>query len=592
MSLMKKIYSFVFSFLLVLSLLNGSNIFLASNLFDGGDGSLENPYLISSVEQLENIRLDLSASYALTNDIDLSDLIGTLDEPNLDFNGGKGWLPLGDFETQFSGNFDGRGYHISNLFILGESEGLYGLFGNIQEGKVLNLEVSGNIEINTDTSEPITVGLLAGRVVLSEVANIKTHGLIDTKESYALVGGAAGYSTVSQFVNLENHANIKSSNNEVTGGVLGKVSGVLFINGLNSGHVEGRGNVGGLVGYADELSSFSLMYNYGSVSATRNAVGGIIGLYESPLQDVVGNLLWINYGDVIGRNRVGGLIGRLSLTESEYEDYYFENFFNFGNVTSTQAESKAGGIIGYLTTDSINENTEILDIVFSNIINKHQSDINQLIGEVDSIVNQEDKSVVVSLIASISFSGVDLVHFTELGGRPSWSINTNESTSIDFSNLEAVQEAFNYVGLIFDLVDGEITALPTQVIVFTPGAAKFAPIPENALSFLNYFLTAYSEFNSAIDVDDDFFDFAHEDADATFYGWNTDKAFGSETFLDLGDTPIYVQRTAFQWLYAQYSDPGSEELPETSDAMSWSMILGFLGLGLMFLSRRKSIQFI
>ena len=87
--------------------------FLSSRcLFDGGDGSPEHPYLISSIEQLNAIRINLSAHYKLMADIDLSQW-------------GMSWVPIGSYVLKhgevvdgskaFTGTLDGNNHMLCNL---------------------------------------------------------------------------------------------------------------------------------------------------------------------------------------------------------------------------------------------------------------------------------------------------------------------------------------------------------------------------------------------------------------------------------------------------------------------------------------------
>ena len=78
-----------------------------------GDGTSPNPYVITSVNQLNEIRNDLDASYILDNDLDLSMVE---------------WSPIGTEENPFTGRFNGNGHIISNLNIDMEKD-----FDNIED---------------------------------------------------------------------------------------------------------------------------------------------------------------------------------------------------------------------------------------------------------------------------------------------------------------------------------------------------------------------------------------------------------------------------------------------------------------------------
>ncbi|MBI9018085.1 MAG: PASTA domain-containing protein [Phycisphaerae bacterium] len=125
--------------------------------FDGGDGSADNPYQISTAGQLIFInakRYLLNKHYILTNDIDLSQyqFTNAVIAPGL----GIIWRSEG---RAFSGVFDGNGHKILNLNIntfddnnpVNDREGSPGLFGLVQgkDALVKNLAVV-NVAVNAD----------------------------------------------------------------------------------------------------------------------------------------------------------------------------------------------------------------------------------------------------------------------------------------------------------------------------------------------------------------------------------------------------------------------------------------------------------
>ncbi len=94
-----------------------------------GSGTLADPYIIYDVTDLQNVELDTTAYYELANDIDASATIG--------WNGGAGFLPLGQLTNEFTGQLDGKGHKITSLFVNRPAAGV-GLFA-YNEGTVQNL---------------------------------------------------------------------------------------------------------------------------------------------------------------------------------------------------------------------------------------------------------------------------------------------------------------------------------------------------------------------------------------------------------------------------------------------------------------------
>lgn len=113
-----------------------------SILFQDGDGSKENPYLIGNLEQFCMFREQVNNGRTFegkyikqTCDIDLSSI--------------KTWIPIGRYESgcYFYGTYDGAGHIIKNMNIIADENnynvGLFGVLG----GKVINLGIqSGKIE--------------------------------------------------------------------------------------------------------------------------------------------------------------------------------------------------------------------------------------------------------------------------------------------------------------------------------------------------------------------------------------------------------------------------------------------------------------
>ncbi|MEX2461586.1 MAG: S-layer homology domain-containing protein [Paenibacillaceae bacterium] len=226
----KKGISIILVMLMVLGGLNGLFIgggkAYAAVSFEGGTGTLADPYQIATADQLNEVRNHMSASFKLTADIDLN---------VSPYNVGAGWQPIGNGTSMFQGNMDGNGYKITNLMINSPGTDYIGLFGGS----------SGSIN----------------KIILE---NISVTG-----GSYT--GGLVGYgfSTIS---NSSVSGSVTGQDN--TGGLVGYNYGMIS-NSFVSGSVTGRDNIGGLVGmnYSGGISS---SYAVESVNG-NNYVGGLAG---------------------------------------------------------------------------------------------------------------------------------------------------------------------------------------------------------------------------------------------------------------------------------------------------------------------------
>jgi hypothetical protein len=114
-----------------------------------GLGTQASPYIISTLDDLNMVRNNLSAYYILANDIDAS--------ATSTWNSGAGWVPIGNSTSKFTGNFNGRGYNISGICINRPSENNLGFFGYISAAGIQNLSLS-NIQITGN----MTIGAMYG----------------------------------------------------------------------------------------------------------------------------------------------------------------------------------------------------------------------------------------------------------------------------------------------------------------------------------------------------------------------------------------------------------------------------------------------
>ena len=67
----------------------------------GGTGSPGDPYLICTLEHLDQVRYNLDADFRMVNDIDASETSS--------WNDGDGFVPIGTDGELFAGYFDGNG---------------------------------------------------------------------------------------------------------------------------------------------------------------------------------------------------------------------------------------------------------------------------------------------------------------------------------------------------------------------------------------------------------------------------------------------------------------------------------------------------
>ena len=272
-----------------------------------GDGTVDNPFLISTAAELAWFRDHVNEDYAnvkasakLIADIDLSEFCHAANaSENINQ---KSWEPIG----RYQGTFDGNNKTITNLYINDFQENM-GLFGYISQSTIKNLTfVNANV-----TNTKSNTGILVGEAEMgSTLQNIKIS------ETCRMKGGGeyTGY----------------------TGGIAGVFVGNAY-NCVNYATVQGTKHVGGLFGsYAGTDNFITACANYGKVTASSEYVGGLVGYFASgTIQDCA------NYGDVKGTNHVAGLAGYVWNGK-------IKNVFCYGCISATDFTDIAIGMaFGY-----------------------------------------------------------------------------------------------------------------------------------------------------------------------------------------------------------------------------------------------------
>jgi len=222
--------------------------------------------------------------YKLMADIDASETIN--------WDGGKGFNPIG----VFTGRFDGNGHKIRRLYINRSGQNNVGLFGYVGGGgEITNLGIEeGWVRGGWCT------GILVGYNDRGIVNNCYSTGSVSGSYN---VGGLVGenWGTVSQ-----SYSTGSVSGGSNVGGLVGSNEGTVSQS-YSTGSVSGRTSVGGLVGGNDGTVSQS--YSTGSVSGGSSNVGGLVGWNDSGTVSQsysTGSVSWNRYvGRLVGRNYNG-----------------------------------------------------------------------------------------------------------------------------------------------------------------------------------------------------------------------------------------------------------------------------------------------
>lgn len=303
---------------------SGASFYVTS--FDGGTGTKEDPYQISTCRQLQAMGDDITVSYTLNQDVDCSD--------TSNWNDGDGFVPVASYPP-FIGDFYGKGYVISGLYINRPDTDSVGLFGYNQSADISNFQLT-NVNITGHDSVGGAVGRYKGDTMLFVNVSGSVSGHSD-------VGGVVGENESSVIYGNSSVA-VTGTGNDV-GGVLGYNSGNdAYL--VSTGSITSSGNnVGGLAGYSQTQITDSYSTSDITAGGTELNIGGAVGLLsDSSLSRVYATGdLEINNGDAPDGDNAGGLVGYASDT-STVSDSFADN-----QLTEM---THSGGVIGALSQGS------------------------------------------------------------------------------------------------------------------------------------------------------------------------------------------------------------------------------------------------
>lgn len=350
-----------------------------SNVFAQGSGTAEDPYIISSVDDLKLFRETVNST-GLTYE---GRHLKLADGAEFDLSGEQ-WASIGTSSHKFMGTFDGNGATIKGLTDGGKF-GTYGLFGYISSATIKNMkfvdvkfEYSGsnrgavagylygtntieNIEVSGSIAGNDYVGGIAGRPYLNAnnpgtltIKNCVNNATISGK---AKIGGIVGYaradvagSTLCVVEGCVNNGAVSDA--QYAGGIAGWAYNAELKGCTNTVRVSGSTSAGGIVGNTNQNVKIDSCKNSGEIVMNgaadsgegRNGAGGIIGVSNS------GNAVvtkCANTGSVAGVKSAGGIIGGTAAAGDT-----IENCYNGGAIAATGDGAVAAGIYAYNNSTS------------------------------------------------------------------------------------------------------------------------------------------------------------------------------------------------------------------------------------------------
>jgi hypothetical protein len=298
---------------------------------DLGKGTSADPYRIYTPQQLYSVRNDLQGSYKLMADLDMTAWCLL-----------RGWIPIGDYDHPFIGEFDGNDHSISNISIINATRD-GGVFGavqncNIHDLAIVDFNYSSSVSVSPPSSYSCgaVAAIAKGSCLFNKI--VVDGGSIET--TYATAGGIVGYSS----------------------------GGPNIISRCKTSITIDASIAGGIAGTTTGDDQVYMCCSYGDITSTETVAGGIAGIWA-------GNGIYDCYvrGEITGTGYCGGIAaltigdGRIqrcysanTITGTTYSagiggyganpDYVAQCLWN-KTINSTHANPDNTGTIGYTTAE-------------------------------------------------------------------------------------------------------------------------------------------------------------------------------------------------------------------------------------------------
>jgi len=293
------------------------------------------PIEIHDWHDLDEVREGLDQNYVLVNDLDNSTngyeetvLENTIREDTIEIDAGprKTWDAKDSFDIHYPSEY------ILNITIVDEEDYIYYFNYNPDEGIITLLEDTNERRIDviyelddyTEGWKPIGGNIEDGELKPIEgTQNLEEHTFEGFFNAFVGSFNGNGHEIRDLYINRSFNENI---------GLFEDIGmdGEIFDIGIVNAEVNGRENVGGLVGNNNGLVKNS--YTTGEISGDKS-VGGVVGRNLGSINDSYAN------SDISGYRTLGGLAG--------VNQGLISNSFSSANVVSYEVElGSIGGLVG------------------------------------------------------------------------------------------------------------------------------------------------------------------------------------------------------------------------------------------------------
>ena len=298
----------------------------ADGVQPGGIGTENDPYQIETLNNLLWVSTNSQSwnSYFIqTSDIDASS--------SQSWNDGQGFSPIGSYPTSFSGNYNGDGYSVSDIYI-------NGYFTNYQLG-------------------------LFGYVINANISNVNVVS-ISIIYGYDRVGGIIGYCNNTLIENCTSSGSLNALKS--TGGIVGSMyNNSIIINSTSSCNINCTDFFGGIVGRISESSIENSFYNYETVLINNSSLISVGAVPNEVYYQWVGNNYTLDVNDYLLQNDNNQYI---ISTEEDFSRLLFLGQFNysFSITNNIDLQTFNGLYIPYFEGEIYGNGNSISNLSFVN----------------------------------------------------------------------------------------------------------------------------------------------------------------------------------------------------------------------------------
>lgn len=447
--------------------------------FAGGEGTAQNPYLISTIADLQAIRSNTAASYKLIKNIDAT---------------GYDFIPV----SNFSGSLDGNGYTISSIEISAATT--VGIFESAANATIKNLTIVNPV-VDLSSAKSTASAVLVADAYDCTIENVTISGAKITCEEYnnefGVIAGTITNNTVvtdcnvtAADINLPEAENVGGIASSIKTGASVKVSAFSgkLIGGTSVGGILGDGHtsfvvedchvdaditakhtVGGVVGYASARGLINRNVVEGSITTTAprwkgNAMGGVLGLLtevattdhnengpvvpEGTAKVVTNNIVALKSMSPVADDRYASAHRIVGYTSANFDEPYvdpgMESNYVVGALSAIQSGIETEGTStegATLATEELNRSfLESLGFVYGETATAPWSvnsvDVPYLYFEMPFVLDKTEVSLAVgeSFTITAKVRGNAEIAVEDLGFICDWNEDLLEVIAMDYDN--------------------------------------------------------------------------------------------------------------------------------------------------------------